>query len=172
MRSRVVCLLLAGLVAVNHVRVSAQLDEALVKGAMLVNLGLFVDWPAHSSEPFVIAVAADESFVETVIRLVRGRRLNGREVQVHHLSGSESDCACHVLFVGVLEDSHAARLLQSARSKPILTVGETTSFLRSGGIVRIFRDDDRLRLQINTRAAESSTLKISSRLLQLAVRTP
>lgn len=172
MRSRVVGLLLAGLVAVNHSVHTAQLDESLVKGAMLVNLGLFVEWPEHSSEPFVMAVAADEAFVDTVIRLVRGRRLNGREVQVRRLSGSESDCACHVLFVGLLEDGRSARLLQSARGKPVLTIGETTSFLRGGGVVRIFRDDDRLRLQINTKAADSSGLKISSRLLQLAVPTP
>ena len=173
MRSRSVCLLLAGLVAVNHsVRVSAQLDESLVKGAMLVNLGLFVDWPESSNEPFVIAVAADEAFAATVTGLVRGRRLNGREVQVHRLNGTEADCACHVLFVGVAEDSRSARLLKSARGMPVLTIGETTSFLRAGGIVRIFRDEDRLRLQINNKNAESAGLKISSRLLQLAVRTP
>ena len=172
MRSRVVGLLLAGLVAVNHSVHAVQLDESLVKGAMLVNLGLFVEWPEHSSEPFVMAVAADEAFVDTVIRLVRGRRLNGREVQVRRLSGSESDCACHVLFVGLPEDGRSARLLQSARGKPVLTIGETTSFLRGGGVVRIFRDDDRLRLQINTKAADSAGLRISSRLLQLAVPTP
>ena len=111
--------MLAGLVAVNHsVASAAQLDESLVKGAMLVNLGLFVDWPEHSSEPFVMAVAADEAFVDTVIKLVRGRRLNGREIQVHRLSGSESDCACHVLFVGLGEDSRSARLLHRLEASP------------------------------------------------------
>ena len=174
MRLRAVCLLLSGLVAVHQSArlLATQLDESLVKGAMLVNLGLFVDWPEHSAEPFVIAIASDEAFVETVVRLVRGRRLNGREVQVRHLGESEGDCACHVLFVGAPEDGRSARLLHSSRGKTILTIGETTSFLRGGGVVRIFRDEDRLRLQINTRAAENAGLKISSRLLQLAVRTP
>ena len=173
MRSRFVCLLLAGLVVIHHaVRVSAQLDESLVKGAMLVNLGLFVEWPEPSTEPFVIAIASDEAFVTTVNKLVRSRRLNGREVQVHRLSGSEATCTCHVLFVGADEEGRSARMLQSARAKPVLTIGETTSFLRGGGIVRIFRHDDRLRLQINSKSAESAGLKISSRLLQLAVGTP
>jgi len=39
-------------------------------------------------------------------------------------------------------------------------------------MVRLFRDEDRVRLQINNRSAEDAGLKISSRLLQLAVRTP
>ena len=54
----------------------------------------------------------------------------------------------------------------------MLTIGETTAFLREGGIVRVFRADDRLRLQINNQGAEDAGLKISSRLLQLADHTP
>ena len=54
----------------------------------------------------------------------------------------------------------------------VLTVGETTAFLREGGIVRVFRSDNRRRLQINNKGAEAAGLKISSRLLQLADQAP
>jgi hypothetical protein len=73
-----------------------------------------------------------------------------------------------MLFVGEHEDVRSATLLRWARRRPVLTVGETTSFLREGGIVRVFRSDNRLRLQINNKSAEGAGLKISSRLLQLA----
>jgi hypothetical protein len=53
----------------------------------------------------------------------------------------------------------------------VLTIGETPAFLRQGGIVRIYRDDNRLRLQISMKSAEGSRLQISSRLLSLSWRT-
>jgi hypothetical protein len=167
-------MLMAALVgALSPVHVSAQMDEGLVKAAALLKVALFVDWPAPSlAERFVIGVAADEDFTRKVVAAARGRKLQNHDVHVQHLGGSDDACACQVLFVGVREDVRSAALLRWARSKPVLTVGETTAFLREGGIVRVFRDDDRLRLQINNRNAEDSGLKISSRLLQLADHTP
>jgi hypothetical protein len=168
---RTVCLLVAVLVGlISRVPVSAeQMDEGLVKAAALLKVALFVDWPAASiAERFVIGVAADDDFIAKVTASARGRRLNNREVVVRRVTESDESCACHMLFVGVQEDGRFAALLRSARTKPVLTVGETTAFLREGGIVRVFRADDRLRLQINNKGADEAGLKISSRLLQLA----
>jgi hypothetical protein len=171
---RTVCLLVAVLAGViGRVPVYAQMDEGLVKAAALINVAMFVEWPAlPPGERFVIAVAADDRFVEDVARFARGRRLLGRDIQVRRLPESDDTCACQLLFVGLREDDRSAALLRWARTRPVLTVGETTAFLREGGIVRLFRDDNRLRLQINNKSAEEAGLKISSQLLQLAVRTP
>jgi hypothetical protein len=171
---RTVCMLMAVLVGViSPLRVSAQIDEGLVKAAALLKVALFVDWPASSLiDRFVIGVAADEDFTRKVMAAARGRKLQNHEVHVRRVAGSDEACACHMLFVGVEEDVRSAALLRWARSKAVLTVGETTAFLREGGIVRVFRDDDRLRLQINNRNAEDAGLKISSRLLQLADHSP
>jgi hypothetical protein len=171
---RTVCMLVAILVGfISRVPVSAQLDEGLVKAATLLKVALFVDWPAASAtDRFVIGVAADEDFIQKVAAAARGRRLNNRDVVVRRLTDSDEACACQMLFVGVGEDVRSMTLLRWARTKPVLTIGETTAFLREGGIVRVFRADDRLRLQINNRGAEDAGLKISSRLLQLADHTP
>jgi YfiR/HmsC-like len=170
---RAVCMLMVALAGIiGWVPVSAsQLDEGLVKAAALVKVAMFVEWPAVSpTERFVIAVAGDEAFTAAVANFARGRRLQGRDIQVRQLQESDDTCACQLLFVGAREDSRTVALLRWARNKPILTIGETTAFLREGGIVRLFRDDDRLRLQINNAGAEGNGLKISSRLLQLGVR--
>jgi hypothetical protein len=73
---------------------------------------------------------------------------------------------CDVLFVpaGV----PAAPLLHDARTRPILTVGESETFLRAGGIVNFFMDDGKVRFEINQDAASRAQLRISSRLLRLA----
>jgi hypothetical protein len=90
---------------------------------------------------------------------------------VRRLDDDDEDCRCHLLFVSAPEDRRAALLLRGARSNYVLTIGETTAFLREGGIVRLFREDDRLRLQISLKGAEGSGLHFSSRLLSVAVRS-
>jgi hypothetical protein len=51
---------------------------------------------------------------------------------------------------------------------PVLTVGETDNFLSDGGMIRFHFEADKIRFDINLDEAESSHLKISSRLLLLA----
>jgi hypothetical protein len=171
---RAVCMLTAILVSVvSRVPVSAQIDEGLVKAAALVKVAMFVDWPAAPpGERFVIGVAAEDAFVEAVAKFANGRRLQGREIQIQRLAESDDSCTCQLIFVAGRDGRRLPTVLRWARTKPILTIGETTAFLREGGIVRLFRDEDRLRMQINNKSAEDVGLKISSRLLQLAVRTP
>lgn len=73
---------------------------------------------------------------------------------MRRLDDDDEDCRCHLLFVSAPEDRRAALLLRGARSNYVLTIGETTAFLREGGIVRLFREDDRLRLRISLKRAE------------------
>ena len=164
-------LLLAALSAASgSVGVSAQYDEQLVKAAALINVARFVEWPeAESSQgPFVIAIASEGSFRGAVADLVRGRRVHDREVRVQTLAPGDGPCTCQVLFVGADEDEHVTALLESVRHLAVLTIGETPAFLRAGGVVRVFRANDRLRLQINSKRSVESSLRISSRLLRLA----
>ena len=90
---------------------------------------------------------------------------------MRRLDDDDEDCRCHLLFVSAPEDRRAALLLRGARSNYVLTIGETTAFLREGGIVRLFREDDRLRLQISLKGAVGSGLHFSSRLLSVGVRS-
>lgn len=162
---------LGGVVSMGAV--SLQMDEGVVKAAALINVPLFVDWPSAAlTEHFVIGVAADDDFTSKLVEASRGRRLQNRDVQVRRLAKSDDGCACQMIFVAASDDARTAMLLRAARTRPVLTVGETSAFLREGGIVRVFRANDRLRLQINNRSAEDGGLRISSRLLLLADQSP
>ena len=63
----------------------------------------------------------------------------------------------------------AAELMQRVRG-PVLTVGETVQFLRDGGMVRFYVENNKVRFQISQKNAEAAGLKISSQLLMLAAR--
>ena len=127
------CLMAAAPVVPAH----GWVDEQFARAAALVNVAKFVEWPeGWLSGPFQIAVAADEDFATILTTVTRNSRLHDREIRVRRLDDDDEDCRCHLLFVSAPEDRRAALLLRGARSNYVLTIGETTAFLREGGIVR------------------------------------
>ena len=52
---------------------------------------------------------------------------------------------------------------------PILTVSEIPRFASTGGMIELFREQDRIRFIINVKMARAAGLEISPNLLRLAV---
>jgi hypothetical protein len=136
-----------------------------VKAAYLYNFVKFVQWPAAGpAAPLTICVAGRRVFDSLLEDLVRGEVVNGRPVAARTILEPEADCDA----VFVPEGAAASAYLKAARGRPVLTVGETDTFIAQGGMVRFYLDGRNVRFEINPAAAEQAGLRISSRLLQLA----
>jgi len=139
--------------------------EYRVKAAYLFNFTRFVEWPDEPSDttPLRICVASENPFGTILEETIRGERVNGRPLQARVVRQPRG---CHVLFIprGVAGDPY----LRATRGRPVLTVGETPDFLRSGGIVNFVLEDGKIRFEIERDAAARANLTISSRLLRLA----
>ena len=66
------------------------------------------------------------------------------------------------------EKKRHGELLQRARSRPALTVGENEGFLDDGGIIEFVRMEDTIRFALNLTAARAASLKVSANLLKVA----
>ena len=75
----------------------------------------------------------------------------------------------HVLFVGRAETARIARLSHAAQQQSILIISEADGALESGSVINLLLSDGRVRFEIALDAAEKSRIKLSSRLLALAV---
>jgi len=168
--------LVSMLLAVMHVpfvRAAApQIDENRVRAAFIFNVTLFVEWPAHAltGPTFVIAVAGDDRLAAMIEEGVRGKRWRGRELSVRRLDPTEDSCGCQLLFVSSSDSRRSSELLRAVNGKPILTVGETPAFLRDGGALHFYTEDDHLRFHVNVENAERAGLRVGSQLLRLATR--
>ena len=69
----------------------------------------------------------------------------------------------------LLHHTYSHRLLKGL---PILTIGETPTFARRGGIINFIVVDDKVRFEVNVEAAKQADINISSRLLALAKIVP
>jgi hypothetical protein len=148
---------------------SQTLSDGQVKAAFLYNFAKFVRWPDAAEGPLVIGIAGNDAFADIFTQTVRGRNVNGRELQAKRLATGDDPAGCQVVFVGAMRSHDEAEWLQRVKG-PVLTVGETIQFLRDGGMVRFYVENNNVRFQINQKRAEAAGLKISSQLLMLAVR--
>ena len=61
-----------------------------------------------------------------------------------------------------------AEIVRLVGDKSVLLVGETPGFAEQGGVVNFFVTGNKVRFEINPRAAGKRNLKVSSKLLNLA----
>lgn len=145
-------------------------DEYQMKAAFLYNFAKFVQWPVSddNAQPLTMCVFGDDLFGIALRKTVRDKKVDGRGLVVRMFRVEEESRGCHILFISAAEARHTSELLAGASGGAVLTVGETTPFLREGGLVRFYAEGNRLRFQINAEGAQQAGLKISSQLLGIA----
>jgi hypothetical protein len=147
-------------------------EEYQVKAAFLFHFAQFVDWPAgvmNNGDPSLkLCIFDDEPRRQELQSTIDGKVIGTRVFHVRLISQPPEIQGCNILFLSRDEARRQAAILKSLRGMPVLTVGETANFLSDGGMIRFHLEDDKVRFDINLGGAESSHLKISSRLLLLA----
>jgi hypothetical protein len=168
-------LVLAALLLAGGPDVPAQTaspPEYQVKAVFLFNFAQFVEWPTNAfpdaQTPLVIGVLGDDPFGTYLDETVRGERVNNRKLVVQRFRRVEEIQICHVLFISQSEAERLEQILNGLKGRNILTVSDTDSFTRRGGMIRFSTEKNKIRLRINLEAAKAARLTISSKLLRPA----
>lgn len=144
---------------------TADPDE--LKAAFLYHFASYVEWPqGRTDRPIVFAVAGNDGIERELRRLARGRRLNGRPIVVQT---AEDAASAHVLFVAADAAGRLARYVEAIAGRPVLLVTETPGALERGSTINLVVTD-RVQFEISVAAAARAGLRLSSRLLSLALR--
>lgn len=147
-------------------------SEYEVKAAFLYNFTRFVTWSdgATVSEPLDVCIYGDDPF-GNLLDPLRGRKSQGRELELRYPNKLADIVGCDVLFIGQSQSRNVDELLKMAQSqKGVLTVSDLPDFIRKGGIVGYVKQGNVIRFEISLNAAMEAGLTINSRLLELAVR--
>ncbi len=143
--------------------------EYQVKAAFLLNFTKFIEWPAQdftaADSPISICVLGDAPVGAVLQQMVEGEEVGGRKLTMQR-TPSDPSKSCQVLFVSK-SDKEGTRLI-GEMGRGVLTVGEEGDFLARGGMINFIIEDRRVRFDINQRAVERSSLKLSSKLFQVA----
>ncbi len=162
------CLVL--LLAAGQMGGAQGIDEYRVKAAFLYNFAKFIEWPGDAfksaADPITICVLGNP-FGDRLENTVNGKEIGGRRLMVREISDVAEAAGCHILFVSA-DKKRLAELLGRVKASPILTVGEAGHFAAAGGVIGFKLEGGKVRIEINTFAADRARLRISSKLLSLA----
>jgi hypothetical protein len=132
-----------------------------VQAAYLYNFGKFVRWPeSRGLGPMLVCVAGQDTFGQTISKLVDGEQIDGRTVEERNLDRPEGVGACSILFIGATARGQVAG---------ILTVGDSPDFIAQGGMIQFVQVEDHVRFSVNLDACSRHSVGLSSELLKVAV---
>jgi hypothetical protein len=145
--------------------------EYQLKAAFIAKFPEFTEWPsaALDSRPSIdLCVARPNPFGKALGEFVQGETLRGVPLQVRDIARPAELDQCLVLFVPVEPALERRAWLAAAQKRPLLTIGDSPTFLDEGGLVHLKLIDGRVRFDINAGAADGVGIRFSSQLLRLA----
>ncbi|WP_157271676.1 YfiR family protein [Azohydromonas aeria] len=143
-----------------------------LKAAFLHKFPAFVEWPpgtfVEAHEPFVIGVLGADDVYRELREIAAGRPVQGRGVVVRRVDKATAPLP-HVLYIGPDVASSNTAALSAWLGTPVLTVtDEEVRF--QGTILRFVERDGGVRFEASLPQAQRAGLRISARLLAVAVR--
>ncbi len=147
--------------------------EYPVKAQYLYKLAPFVEWPPAAATsappPVTLCVVGVDPFGPILDEAVAGKRIASRPIVVLRLERVDRSAGCQVAYVAGSGAQSVADALQNLRGAPVLTVTDEARGAAPVGIVHFVVRDNRVRFLISPQAAARNGLRISSKLLSLAV---
>jgi hypothetical protein len=150
---------------------AGQLDDE-VKAAFILRFTEFIEWPDRPGtqrDPWLICVLGDHPIAPLLARMTTDYTVKGRKIEVRLLERVEDTAACQVVYVPDYSSAQMPAVRQVLLDRPVLVVTNGPGLAQAGAAINLFRDDERLRFEINPATLEGAGLKASSRLLRLAV---
>ena len=153
----------------------ADYEEYELKAGFLYNFFNFIKWPDRSfdapNSPFILViVGGGGSKDRTIEHALQNSFIGARPLKIIMTSSAEDLGKAHmVFFLESYKNPDLPKVLAQLKGKPVITVGEEKNFITLGGDINFVQKGTKIKFQINPGSTEKADLKISSRLLMLAV---
>jgi YfiR/HmsC-like len=148
-------------------------SEQSIKAAYLYKFADYVEWPESAMRdrraPLTIGVIGADSLADELEEMTRGRTAHGRPIEVKRITAEDPLRGLHVLFVSAAGSADLRDLTMAARQHSVLLVTESGDALEVGSIINFRPVDQRIRFEVSLDSADRSHLKLSARLLAVAL---
>ena len=151
---------------------AASYDEHSLKAAFLYNFADFITWPiASNNKPLSYinyCVLQDGLVQDSLSSLIDSDRDAKIERSFSLLSSLDQIATCHLLYLDTDDLAKNPDLLKITLGLPILTVSDHDGFLEKGGMVKLAREQNRMRVHLNVDKLTGYDFRVSSQLMRLA----
>ncbi len=142
-------------------------DERAVRAAYVFNLTRYVDWPPETKE-VVIGFWGNRNTAAVFQRMLDGRSIGSKIIRLVPIQQDKDSVGCNIIYFEDGPEKHASSMIDGSAGRNVLTIGETASFTRDGGMIALINVDEQIQIEVNLDVAQQAGIHISSRLLSLA----
>jgi hypothetical protein len=148
----------------------ASIDE--VKAAFVFQFANYITWPedafADASSSFTIGIVGNSDIAALLRESTSNKSVGGHPVLIREITSPNDAAQCQILFLDRRDDKQVDEYLGAVAGKPVLTVSDDDNFTERGGIIKLYEEQNKLRIEVNVDESDKSKLVISSKLLGLA----
>jgi hypothetical protein len=157
--------------AFHSTAADTQLNPIEFKAAIVAKVLPYVQWPKETlpepRAPFLVGVFGNDPVEPILATLLKDQKLNGRDIIVQRIDTATNALPrCQLLFVPATHEARWQALSKDAAIDGILTVGESETFTKSGGVFNVLVDQQKL--EISVKNAKRAGLDINSKLLKIS----
>lgn len=161
---------LAGLLLGSPASAGGDLEWGL-KATYLYKFFAFVDWPpgalGPAGAPAALCVVGEDPFGPLIDEQGQGQRIGEHPIEVRRMRTAVRGSGCRVLYFRKAAGQSAAQAMAAVAGEPVLTVTDGAGVQ---GVIQFRRVGDKIRFDVDQRAAAANGLTLSSRLLSVAVK--
>jgi TRAP-type mannitol/chloroaromatic compound transport system permease large subunit len=77
---------------------------------------------------------------------------------------------CHIVFISKSEVAIYKDIVAALKGQPVLTVSDMENFAEQGGMIGFVSSDNKVKVEVNTKAVTSAGLRVDAQLLEIAVK--
>jgi hypothetical protein len=145
-----------------------QIDEVTLKAVYIERFTRFIEWPYEIEEAdfFRIQVVGSKEMADRFREVFQQLPIKNKNVLVFDGNSYDPHFGAHLIYVS--DKYYLDQIIDASRGKPILIVAEGRGGAEAGGMINIYRKNQKLRFEINEQAIHESLLYVSYRLLQSA----
>lgn len=145
--------------------------ETKLTAAFLYQFTKFIEWPRDNiseRDSFEIGVAQNAALFIQLQEITKDKQVKEKKISIVKDTASDISKKHHLVFIQATDSAEVERSLKKLKGCGCLTVTYSEGMGEKGAMINFFREGEKLRFEINRKAAEQEHLVISSQLLKLA----
>lgn len=151
-----------------HQDINSQ--QYVFKAAFLFRFIEYIDWKKNSKTgTFNFAVLGQSPITEQMRIIAAKEKINKKKIKVAEYENISEVGFYNILFVSENSPVLIEDVVSKFAGKPVLIVTEKEGYAEKGAHINFFISDNKLKFEINQKAASKAGIKISSQLLRHAV---
>jgi hypothetical protein len=155
-----------GLLPGNHAWAADAPIVTAIEAVYLTKFSPFIEWPP-SADPSTICVLNDDKIADEATQ-AESKAVGTISLPIRRIVFGDV-AGCQILFIGAATDIRMAKAaLAATEAEPILTVTDRAAD-GAKGIINFVIWNDRVRFEVDEPGADRRQLRISSKLLSVAV---